>query len=394
LKLKITYVPTESLIPYARNAKVHPPEQISQIAGSLKEFGFINPVIVDKGNAIIAGHGRVLAAQKIGLTEVPTLSAEHLTTAQVKAFRLADNRIAQNGSWDDELLKIELQELDDLGIDLLTLGFDEDDLPKDEGNPGNGDPDDVPETPKDVWVKPGDMFELGNHRLLCGDSTKREDVDRLMNGEKADMVFTDPPYGVAYKGKTKDALEIESDDVSPEKLAAMNEQWFDRVDEVAKEGAYLLATVPARPWHFIFAGDWQRRGWLRQIMVWNKSAMVLGHSEYHYKHEPILFGWKPGGSRLKNADRTKTTVWDFDKPSANREHPTMKPVDMWCYGVSNHTKSGDLLYEPFGGSGTTTIACEKTGRRCFSMEIDPQYVQVILERWAKFSGKQWAKLDT
>lgn len=200
------------------------------------------------------------------------------------------------------------------------------------------------------------------------------------------MVITDPPYGVAYVGKTKDALTVENDDVDEHTLGAMCKQWFDRADEVSRAGAYWVATVPAGPLHGVFFNDWKARGYLRQVMVWNKDSMVLGHSEYHYKHEPILFGWKPG-DRLKNNDRTKTTVWDFPRPKASREHPTMKPVEMWKYAIGNHTRLGDLVYEPFSGSGTTIIACENLGRKCRAIELSPAYVAVAIQRWADATGK-------
>lgn len=206
------------------------------------------------------------------------------------------------------------------------------------------------------------------------------------------MLMTDPPYGVAYVGKTKDALTVENDDVDEETLATMCKDWFDRADESCRPGAYWIATVPAGPLHGVFFNDWKGRGYLRQVMVWNKDSMVLGHSEYHYKHEPILFGWKPG-DRLKNDDRTKTTVWDFDRPKASREHPTMKPVEMWVYAIGNHTKPGDIVYEPFSGSGTTIIACEQLGRKCRAIEISPAYVAVALQRWADATGKTPTKIS-
>jgi site-specific DNA-methyltransferase (adenine-specific) len=212
-----------------------------------------------------------------------------------------------------------------------------------------------------------------------------------MVGGLADIVITDPPYGVAYVGKTKDALTVENDDVDEETLALMCKDWFDRADEVSRPGAYWIATVPAGPLHGVFFNDWKRRGYLRQVMVWNKDSMVLGHSEYHYKHEPILFGWKPG-DRLRNNDRTKTTVWDFPRPKASREHPTMKPVEMWVYGITNHSRPGDLVYEPFSGSGTTIIACERTGRKCRAIELNPAYVAVAIQRWADATGKEPRKL--
>jgi site-specific DNA-methyltransferase (adenine-specific) len=200
------------------------------------------------------------------------------------------------------------------------------------------------------------------------------------------MVITDPPYGVAYVGKTKDALKVENDDVDETTLAKMCKQWFDAADEVSRAGAYWIATVPPSLQNQTFFNDWKARGYLRQVMVWNKDSMVLGHSEYHYKHEAILFGWKLG-ERLKNSDRTKTTVWDFARPKASREHPTMKPVEMWVYAIGNHTERGNCVYEPFSGSGTTIIACEQLGRKARAIEISPNYVAVALQRWSDATGK-------
>ena len=278
------------------------------------------------------------------------LKAADLTEDQQREFTIKDN--VSGGEWDWDILANEWEaaQLEDWGLDIPSFDSAETIEAQEDGF-------EVPEGGSDTDIVLGDLFEIGEHRLLCGDSGDSDHVERLMDGKKADIVFTDPPYGVAYVGKTKDALTIESDNVSPEKLKEYVTAWFSNVDIATREGAYLLATVPAGQLHLIFAQDWLDRGWLRQIMVWNKSSMVMGHSEYHYKHEPILFGWKPGGERLKNQDRTKTTVWEFDKPSANREHPTMKPVSMWAYGISNHSKPGDIIYEPFTGGGGHHNGC-------------------------------------
>jgi site-specific DNA-methyltransferase (adenine-specific) len=399
--MKIEQIPTEKLIPYARNAKKHDAAQVSKLAGSIREFGFNNPVLIDKDNGIIAGHGRVMAAQKLELKEVPCIRLGHLTDTQRKAYILADNRLAEiGGGWDQEILKLELADLGDLDFDLDSIGFGSEDLAglDMEDEPETSDADAEPQIDKAEelrakWgVEPGQLWELGDHRLLCGDSRQKKSTEMLMGGGGlADMVITDPPYGVAYVGKTKDALKVENDDVDEKTLAEMCKDWFDRADEVSRPGAYWVATVPPGPLHGVFFFDWKQRGILRQVMVWNKDSMVLGHSEYHYKHEPILFGWKPG-DRLKNADRTKTTVWDFPRPKASREHPTMKPVEMWAYAIGNHTKSGDTVYEPFSGSGTTIIACEQLNRRCRAIEISPAYVAVAIQRWADATGKTPRKL--
>jgi DNA modification methylase len=397
---QIEQIEMGSLIPYARNAKKHDAAQVAKIAGSIREFGFNNPVLIDSENGIVAGHGRVLAAQKLGLASVPCLRLSHLTDSQRKAYILADNRLAEiGGGWDEEMLKLELADLGELDVDLEAIGFGAEDLAElkmeDEAEISDADAEpqiDKADELREKWgVEPGQLWELGDHRLLCGDSRQKKSTEMLMGGGIADMVITDPPYGVAYVGKTKDALKVENDDVDEKTLAEMCKDWFDRADEVSRPGAYWVATVPPGPLHGVFFFDWKSRGILRQVMVWNKDSMVLGHSEYHYKHEPILFGWKPG-DRLKNADRTKTTVWDFPRPKASREHPTMKPVEMWAYAIGNHTKSGDTVYEPFSGSGTTIIACEQLGRKCRAIEISPAYVAVAIQRWADATGKEPKRL--
>jgi site-specific DNA-methyltransferase (adenine-specific) len=249
-----------------------------------------------------------------------------------------------------------------------------------------GDPDEVPEPPVIPITQLGDLWLLGDHRLLCGDSTKVEDVERLMAGAKADMVLSDPPYGVSYVGKTKDALKVENDELDEDSLTKLVCNAFDNAEAHCRAGAYWYATVPAGPLHILFADDWKRRGILRQIMVWAKDSMVLGHSEYHYQHEPILFGWMPG-DRHKNSDRTRTTLWKYDRPKANREHPTMKPVALWTQAVTDGSRSGEIVYDPFLGSGTTLIAAEQLGRKCYGMEISPKYCDVIVKRWEQLTGK-------
>jgi DNA modification methylase len=246
--------------------------------------------------------------------------------------------------------------------------------------------DEVPEPPPDPITQPGDLWLLGEHRLLCGDSTKAEDVERLMAGAKADMVLSDPPYGVSYVGKTNDALKVENDDLSEKGLTALVVAAFDNAEASCRAGSYWYATVPSGPLHILFADDWKRRGILRQIMVWAKDSMVLGHSEYHYQHEPILFGWIPG-DRHKNSDRTRTTLWQYDRPKASREHPTMKPVALWAQAMTDGSRQGEIVYDPFLGSGTTLIAAEQLGRKCYGMEISSQYVDVICNRWAKLTNE-------
>lgn len=380
-------------------------DKLLQSLLSFPQMLSLRPIVVDASNIALGGNMRLSTIKRIvdltpdefnawisksGVAEdaavlwqqvretkkIPdkwVLKAADLTEDQQREFTIKDN--VSGGEWDWDILANEWEaaQLEDWGLDIPSFDSAETIEAQEDGF-------EVPEGGSDTDIVLGDLFEIGEHRLLCGDSGDSDHVERLMDGKKADIVFTDPPYGVAYVGKTKDALTIESDNVSPEKLKEYVTAWFSNVDIATREGSYLLATVPPGQLHLIFAQDWLDRGWLRQIMVWNKSSMVMGHSEYHYKHEPILFGWKPGGERLKNQDRTKTTVWEFDKPSANREHPTMKPVSMWAYGISNHSKSGDIIYEPFTGGGTTMVASEQLKRKCYGMEIDPKYCQVIVNR--------------
>jgi DNA modification methylase len=382
----------DALVPYARNSRTHSAEQIAQIAASIREFGFTNPVLIDDAGGIIAGHGRVLGARAVGLAAVPCLRLVGLSAAQKSAYVIADNKLALNAGWDDALLALEMRDLQGMDFDLGLLGFDTSEIDQllaglDATPEGDTDADDVPEPPAAPVSRLGDVWLLGKHRLMCGDSAKSKDVATLMAGAKACLMVTDPPYGVAYVGKTKDALTVENDDVDSATLKTMCTDWFDNANLALQDGAYVLATVPAGPLHLIFAGDWLDRGWLRQIMVWNKDSMVLGHSEYHYKHEPILFGWKPG-KRLVNSDRTKTTVWDFKRPKRSTEHPTMKPVEMWCYAITQHSEQGGGLYEPFSGSGTSIMAAQQTGRICYAMELSPQYVDVAVTRWQNYTGQR------
>jgi site-specific DNA-methyltransferase (adenine-specific) len=392
--MKTTNLPIEKLIAYSGNPRRND-HAVEAVAAAIKRFGFRVPVLAKSDGTLIDGHLRIKAAKRLGMTEVPVVLCDDLSEAEIKALRISINRMAELAEWDEELLMAELEGLAAEGITMDDVGFDLYALEElgasvePEGNPeADAEPQiDKAEELRAKWgVEPGQLWELGDHRLLCGDSAKTEDAKIAMGGGEADMLITDPPYGVAYVGKTKDALTVENDDVDEATLVKMCQQWFDAADKVTRAGAYWLATVPAGPLHGVFFNDWKRRGYLRQVMVWNKDSMVMGHSEYHYKHEPILFGWKPG-DRLKNSDRTKTTVWDFARPKASREHPTMKPVEMWAYAIKNHTKTGDTVYEPFSGSGTTIIACEQLGRKARAIEISPAYVAVALQRWADATGK-------
>ena len=381
----------DNLIPYAMNSRTHSDTQVTQIAASIKEFGFLNPVIVDGNNGIIAGHGRVLAAKKLNLTEVPIVEASHLTEAQKKAYIIADNKLAINADWDIGILKIELEGLKDFGFDIDLLGFNDDELSKIldiEPVDGLTDEDAVPEVPANPITKAGDVWLLGKHRVMCGDSTSIDAVENLMNGGLADQLITDPPYNVAYVGKTKDALTIQNDSMSDDQFRQFLRDAFVAADVAMKQGAVFYI------WHadsegYNFRGACRDTGWtVRQCLIWKKQTLVMGRQDYHWKHEPCLYGWKDGAGHLWATDRKQTTIIEFDRPSRSTLHPTMKPVELIQYQVENNTKGSDVVLDLFGGSGSTLIACEKTGRINRSMELDPKYVDVIVKRWQEFTGKQ------
>lgn len=380
----------DALIPYARNSRTHSDAQVAQIASSIKEFGFTNPVLIDGGGGIIAGHGRVLAARKLGLTDVPCIRLDHLTDAQKRAYVIADNRLALNSGWDTEMLKVEFADLQELGFDLELTGFDLDEIKEllaPVGTEGLTDPDDAPPLPENPRTRPGDIWVMGKHRLLCGDSTSVSDLEKLTDGQLVDMWLTDPPYNVAYEGKTKDALKIKNDEMGDDQFRQFLRDAYTAADMVMKPGAVFYI------WHadsegYNFRGAAKDAGWtVRQCLIWKKSSMVMGRQDYHWKHEPCLYGWKEGAGHLWAADRKQTTILEFEKPSRNGEHPTMKPVALFEYQLLNNTKGGDQVLDSFGGSGTTLIAAEKNGRVARIMELDPKYCDVIVKRWQDFTGK-------
>jgi DNA modification methylase len=381
----------KDLIPYARNSRTHSDEQVAKIAASIREFGFLNPVIVDGDNGIIAGHGRIMAAQKLGMEEVPTVEASHLSDAQRRAYIIADNRLALDAGWDDEMLRVEFAELADMGFDLELTGFGLDEieaLEPEELAEGLTDEDAVPEAPETPVTAEGDVWLLGRHRLMCGDSTSIDAVEKLCGGTKVDMWLTDPPYNVAYEGKTKEALTIKNDSMGDGDFRQFLRDCYVAADAVMKQGAVFYI------WHadsegYNFRGAAQDAGWkVRQCLIWKKSTMVMGRQDYHWKHEPCLYGWKDGAGHLWAADRKQTTILEFDKPQRNGEHPTMKPVALFEYQMLNNTKGGDIVLDSFGGSGTTILAAEKNGRIGYSMELDPKYCDVIVKRWQDFTGKE------
>ena len=387
---KVERISIDKLIPYARNARTHSDAQVAQIAASIKEWGWTSPVLVDETGQIIAGHGRVMAARQLGLKEVPVMTATGWTEAQKKAYVLADNQLAMNAGWDNDLLSVELKDLAGMDFNLDLIGFDGKVL---EGlladkTEGLTDPDEVPEAPENPVSVQGDLWIMGKNRLLCGDSTSIDHIQRLTDNCLVDMWLTDPPYNVAYEGKTKDALTIKNDSMSNESFRQFLRDAFVAADTVMKAGAVFYI------WHadsegYNFRGACFDAGWkIRQCLIWAKSTMVMGRQDYQWKHEPCLYGWKEGSSHLWAADRKQTTLLEFDKPSRNGEHPTMKPVALFEYQMLNNTKGGDIVLDSFGGSGTTLIAAQKNGRYAYLMELDPRYVDVIVKRWQEFTGQE------
>lgn len=389
--MKIVQKPVDKLIPYINNSRTHSDEQVAQIAASIKEFGWTNPILVDGTNGIIAGHGRLLAARKLGYKEVPTIELADLTETQKKAYIIADNRLALNAGWDNEMLTIELNDLLEDGFALELLGFDPkelDALLEPEVVEGLTDEDAVPDVPDEPTTKLGDIYQLGNHRLMCGDSTSIDAVTKLTSGGGVDMLLTDPPYNVAYEGGTKEKLTIKNDNMANDQFRQFLRDAFVTADLVMKAGAVFYI------WHadsegLNFRSACVDAGWtVRQCLIWKKSSLVMGRQDYHWKHEPCLYGWKDGAGHLWAADRKQTTILEFEKPSRNGEHPTMKPVALFEYQMLNNTKGGDIVLDLFGGSGTTLMAAEKHGRFAYLMELDPKYCDVIVKRWEDFTGKK------
>jgi site-specific DNA-methyltransferase (adenine-specific) len=385
-------LPTEALVPYARNSRTHSTAQVEQIAASIREFGFTNPVLVDEAGGIVAGHGRVMAARLVGLPAVPCIRLTGLSDAQRRAYVIADNKLALNAGWDDAMLRVELRDLQALDFDMDLLGFNADELgallAADDDGTGLTDPDDAPEARAQAVTRPGDVWICGRHRLLCGDSTDADSVVTVMAGAMADLWITDPPYNVAYVGKTKDALTIAGDAMQDSAFLQFLVDAFTAAVSVMKPGAVFYI------WHadlegYNFRGACAAAGLkVRQCLVWKKQMFVLGRQDYQWQHEPCLYGWKDGAGHLWASDRKQTTVLEFDRPRRSAEHPTMKPVALFEYQILNNTKGADVLLDTFGGSGTTMIAAEKNGRHARLIEIDPVYCDVIVRRWQAFTGQQ------
>ena len=374
------------LIPYARNARTHSKEQIIQLRSSLREFGFVNPVIVDKDLNIIAGHGRVMAAKEEGLTEIPCVFVEHLTETQKRAYILADNRLAMNAGWDEELLALEFADLKDLGFDLELTGFDEKEIEKLFAGDGNDVRDDdfdlTAALEEAAFVLPGDIWTLGRHRLICGDATDSDTVKKLMDGRKANLVLTDPPYNVSFESAS--GLKIKNDSMKAEQFYAFLLSSFRNLAENLESGgsAYIF--------HADTEGENFRRAFreagfhLSGTCIWAKDSFVMGRSPYQWQHEPILYGWLKTGSHKWYAGRSEATIWNFAKPKRNSDHPTSKPLDLLAYPIRNSSQVNGIVLDTFGGSGSTLIACEQADRICHMLELDEKYASVILRRYAEF----------
>jgi len=381
LNIEITDI--HKIKPYKNNPRINE-KAVEKVAASLREFGFQQPIVVDRGGVVIVGHTRLKAAIKLGLTEVPVLYAKNLTDEQVKAYRLADNKTAEFSEWDFQMLAAELDDLKEIDFDMEPFGFieaeevEEDDFDE-EAALGEVD---VPIT------KMGDVWKLGPHRLLCGDATSEEAVAMLMNEREADLVLTDPPYNVDYEGATKDKLKIQNDNMSDDSFLQFLTDSFQRMYESSKKGAAIYV-FHADSEGYNFRKSFKDAGYaLRQCLIWVKNSMVMGRQDYQWQHEPILYGWKDGAGHAWYSDRKQTTIIRYDKPTKNADHPTMKPVGLCGYLIGNSSKEGDIVLDPFGGSGSTLIACEQAGRVCYTMELGEKYCDVIVKRWEALTGRK------
>ena len=379
-------VPITKLVPYVNNARTHSPEQINKLRSSLREFGFINPVIIDRDFGVIAGHGRILAAKEEGITEVPCVFADHLTEAQKKAYIIADNRMAMDAGWDEELLRVEIEALQAEAFDLSLTGFDEkelSDLFKDDADVQEDDFDVDAELEKPTFSKSGDVWTLGRHRLVCGDSTKAETFETLMQGRKANLVVTDPPYNVNYEGT---AGKIKNDNLADEKFYQFLFDAFSNIEKVMADDASIYV-FHADTEGLNFRKAFSDAGfYLSGCCIWKKPSLVLGRSPYQWQHEPCLYGWKKNGKHQWYADRKQTTIWEFEKTKKNTDHPTIKPIPLLAYPIQNSSMSNTLILDPFGGSGSTLIACEQTDRSCYTIELDEKYCDVIVKRYIEQAG--------
>ncbi|MEH6539907.1 site-specific DNA-methyltransferase [Halopseudomonas sp.] len=392
---KIEQWPTAKLLPYARNARTHSDDQVAQIAASIAEFGFTNPILAGSDGVIVAGHGRLAAAQKLGLVLVPVVVLDHLTPTQRRALVIADNRIAENAGWDDAMLRIEIAALQDDDFDLSLTGLDADALAElmagDEPDvEGEADDDAVPEVSETPISRPGDVWLLGGHRLLCGNSTVAESYDRVLDGEPVDMVFTDPPYNVNYANSAKDKMRGKDRAILNDNLG---DGFYDFLLAaltltVAHCRGGIYVAMSSSELDVLQAAFRAAGGKWSTFIIWAKNTFTLGRADYQRQYEPILYGWPEGAQRHWCGDRDQGDVWNIKKPQKNDLHPTMKPVELVERAIRNSSRPGNAVLDPFGGSGTTLIAAEKSGRLARLIELDAKYVDVIVRRWQSWTGKQ------
>lgn len=375
----------DKLVPYVNNARTHSAEQIIKLRSSLREFGFVNPIIIDRDFNVIAGHGRLMAAKEEGINEVPCVFADFLTDAQKKAYILADNRMAMDAGWDEELLKVEMEELQNLGYDLGYTGFDEKELADlfgiDDKEVKDDEFDLTAALEKASFVERGDVWFVGKHKLMCGDATSSEDVAKLMEDKKANLILTDPPYNVAFK--SSDGLTIQNDSMK-------NNDFYEFLFSSFKNMAEHLENGGAA---YIFHADTEGLNFRKAFIdagfhlagccIWVKDSLVLGRSDYQWQHEPVLYGFMQNGKHPWYSDRKQTTIWNFDKPKKNSNHPTSKPLDLLAYPINNSTQANAIVIDTFGGSGSTLMACEQMNRICYTMELDEKYASVILRRYVE-----------
>lgn len=376
----------EKLVPYANNSRTHSEHQLKKLQASLREFGFINPILIDREHNIIAGHGRVLAAKANGMKSVPCVYVDHLTEAQKKAYIIADNRLAEDAGWDETLLAVELEHLQELEFDLDLVGFDADELDKLLNNTEGVEDDDFDvdgELDKPSISALDDVWLLGRHRLVCGDSTKKATFDLLMEDKKANLVVTDPPYNVDYEGS---AGKIKNDNMANEQFYQfLLDAFTNTEDALSKDGSIYVFHADTEGLNFRRAFE-EAGFYLSGTCIWKKQSIVLGRSPYQWKHEPILFGWKKKGRHRWYSDRKQSTIWEFDKPKRSADHPTMKPVPLIAYPIMNSSLTNSIVLDPFGGSGSTLIAAEQTDRICYTIELDEKYCDVIVKRYIEQVG--------
>lgn len=381
-------VSIDKLVPYVNNARTHSPEQINKLRSSLREFGFINPVIIDKDYGVIAGHGRLMAAKEEGIDEVPCVLVDYLTDAQKKAYIIADNRFAQDAGWDEELLRIEIESLQAEAFDISLTGFEDQELVdlfnNDESSKVKEDKFDLSDAlEKASFVKRGDIWTVGRHKLMCGDATSEDDVSALMEDKKANLIITDPPYNVAFE--SSDGLSIKNDKMAGDKFYEFLLAAFKNMANHLEKGgsAYVFhADTEGLNFRkaFVDAGFH-----LSGCCIWVKNALVLGRSDYQWQHEPVLYGFLQNGKHFwsPKAGRSQTTIWNFDKPKKNKNHPTSKPLDLLAYPIGNSSQENAIVMDTFGGSGSTLMTCEQTNRICYTMELDEKYASVILRRYVE-----------